>query len=57
MNMKLKLLMEEQLQNEGKQKVLSCSRYVPAHLATPLSLRLFLRDSTVWLLAFQIPFK
>jgi hypothetical protein len=52
MNMKLKLLMEEQLQNEGKQKVLSCSRYVPAHLATPLSLRLFLRDSTVWLLAF-----
>lgn len=36
--MKLKLLMEEQLQNEGKQEVLSCSRYAPCHLAAPLSL-------------------
>lgn len=38
MNMKLKLLMDEQLQNEEKQEVLSCSRYVPCHLAAPLSL-------------------
>lgn len=41
MSMKLKLLMAEQLQNEGKQEVLSCSRYVLAHLAAPLSLRIF----------------
>jgi hypothetical protein len=37
--MKLKLLMDGQLQNEGKQEVLSCSRYVPCHLAAPFSLR------------------
>lgn len=52
--------MEEQLQNEEKQKVQSCLRYEPGHLETLINLHTCTQVIFVcgidWSLALQVPY-